>query len=224
MRFIGFDNRTTAGIALAKELKALNIADPIVLALPRGGVPVALEVARVFKAPLDLVLVRKVGVPFQPELAAGAVVDGDNPEIIYNDDVIRITGLHRADLQQIAERELKEIERRRELYLKDRARLAVKGRNVIVVDDGLATGATMRVALHALRRQSPSRLIAAVPVAPRDTIESLRGDADEIVCLAQPEPFVAIGLYYANFEQLKDEDVVRLLAEADDIASDSSGD
>lgn len=219
MRFIGFDNRTTAGAALAKELMTRNIADPIVLALPRGGVPVALEVARAFTAPLDLVLVRKIGVPFQPELAAGAVVDGDDPEIIYNDDVVRLTGLNREALQPIADRELKEIERRRALYLRDRIRLSAKGRNVIVVDDGLATGATMRVALHALRRQSPSRLIAAVPVAPPDTIDSLRGEADEIVCLAQPEPFHAIGLYYANFEQLSDEDVVRLLVEADAIAS-----
>lgn len=211
----GFSDRTSAGAALANELKTRNITDPIVLALPRGGVPVALEVARAFHAPLDLVLVRKIGVPFQPELAAGAVVDGDNPEIIYNEDVLRHSGLKREELQPVAERELEEIERRRELYLNDRKRLSPEGRNVIVVDDGLATGATMRVALHALKRQSPKRLIAAVPVAPRDTIRSLRGDADEVVCLSEPEPFHAIGLYYADFGQLSDTEVVDMLAQAD---------
>jgi putative phosphoribosyl transferase len=214
MRFFrGFIDRVDAGRQLGAALAEMKLADPIVLALPRGGVPVAYEVARLLKAPLDLVLVRKIGVPFQPELAAGAVVDGDEPEVVLNEDVVRLAGMTDAEIKQVADRELKEIERRRKIYLAGRSRLSPRGRTVIIVDDGLATGATMRAALHALKRKLPERLIVAVPVAPSDTIAKLRREADDVVCLAEPEPFGAIGLFYSDFRQLDDEDVVALLAE-----------
>ena len=222
MRFVRFQDRVEAGKALGEALKAKDLADPIILALPRGGVPVALEIARALQAPLGLVLVRKIGVPLQPELAAGAVVDGDYPEIVWNDDVVRLTGLKEPDLVVLADRELREIERRRELYFSSRRRVSPVGRSVIIVDDGLATGATMRAALHALKRKSPERLLVAVPVAPADTIEKLGDEADEILCLAQPEPFGAIGLYYADFGQLSDADVIALLAEADTLKQTKS--
>lgn len=221
IRYSGFVDRAEAGKQLAEALKEKQLEDPIVLALPRGGVPVAFEVARALKAPLGLVLVRKIGVPYQPELAAGAVVDGDEPEIVLNEDVVRLSGLKPSEIQAIADRELKEIERRRELYFAGRGRLSPKDRTIIVVDDGLATGATMRAALHALKRKAPKRLLAAVPVAPRDTIEGLRNEADEIVCLMQPEPFGAIGLFYADFRQLSDEDVVAFLEKAAALAEGS---
>ena len=214
MRFVRFQDRVEAGKALGEALKAKDLADPIILALPRGGVPVALEIARALRAPLGLVLVRKIGVPLQPEL--------DNPEIVWNDDVVRLTGLKEPDLAVLADRELREIERRRELYFSSRRRVSPVGRSVIVVDDGLATGATMRAALHALKRKSPERLLVAVPVAPADTIEKLGDEADEILCLAQPEPFGAIGLYYADFGQLSDADVIALLAEADTLKQTKS--
>ncbi len=217
MRLVHFHDRFEAGRALGEALKEKDLSDPIILALPRGGVPVGLEVARALRAPLGLVLVRKIGVPFQPELAAGAVVDGDDPEIVYNDDVVRLAGVEESDLKVIADRELREIERRRKLYFSDRSRISPVGRSIIVVDDGLATGATMRAALHGLKRKSPANLLVAVPVAPADTIEKLRGEADDVVCLAQPEPFRAIGLYYANFTQLSDADVIALLKEADTL-------
>lgn len=222
MRFVRFQDRVEAGKALGEALKEKDLADPIILALPRGGVPVALEIARALQAPLGLVLVRKIGVPLQPELAAGAVVDGDDPEIVWNDDVVRLTGLKEPDLAVLADRELQEIERRRELYFSSRRRVSPVGRSVIIVDDGLATGATMRAALHALKRKSPERLLVAVPVAPADTIEKLGDEADEILCLAQPEPFGAIGLYYADFGQLSDADVISLLAEADTLKQTKS--
>ena len=217
MRLVHFHDRVEAGRALGEALKEKDLSDPIILALPRGGVPVGLEAARALRAPLGLVLVRKIGVPFQPELAAGAVVDGDDPEIVYNDDVVRLAGVEESDLKVIADRELREIERRRKLYFSDRSRISPVGRSIIVVDDGLATGATMRAALHGLKRKSPANLLVAVPVAPADTIEKLRGEADDVVCLAQPEPFRAIGLHYANFTQLSDADVIALLKEADTL-------
>ncbi len=222
MRFVLFQDRFEAGKALGEALKAKDLSDPVVLALPRGGVPVGLEVARALRAPLGLVLVRKIGVPFQPELAAGAVVDGDDPEIVYNDDVIRLARLKESDLKVVADRELQEIERRRKLYFADRGRISPVGRSIIVVDDGLATGATMRAALHGLKRKSPAHVLLAVPVAPADTIEKLRDEADDVVCLAQPASFGAIGLYYANFTQLSDADVIALLHEADAIKPTTS--
>ena len=178
------------------------------LALPRGGVPVAAEVATALDAPLDLILVRKIGVPFQPELAMGAVVDGVEPVIVRNEDVIQLSGVSETDFNTIRDEQLAEIERRRKLYLGDRPHPKVSGRTVIVVDDGIATGATTRAALHAIRMRKPSKLVLAVPVAPTDTLKTLRGEADDIVCLEDYEDFGAIGLFYSDFRQVSDTEVI----------------
>lgn len=214
-----FQDRSDAGKALAAELKRIvdedkTLSDPIVLALPRGGLPVGLEVARALQAPLDLLLVRKIGVPFQPELAAGAVIDGDDPQAVFNDDVLALCGMRETDFEDIKERELAEIERRRALYLKGRERAPIKDRTVIVVDDGIATGATVRAALKAVRRRAPKALILAVPVAPWETVDTLKGEVDRLVCVDMPEPFLAIGVHYQDFGQVDDHEVVRILDEA----------
>jgi putative phosphoribosyl transferase len=210
-----FADRRAAGQALAQALAARHLEDPVVLALPRGGVPVAAEIARALAAPLDLVLVRKIGVPYQPELAAAAVVDGGDAEIVTNDDVIAMSGIGRDYLARATERELEEIERRRKVYLGARPRVPLEGRTLILVDDGIATGASVRAALKALRRRKPKALILAVPVAPADTVAGLRGEVDGVVCLEMPEPFMAIGLHYRDFRQLSDEDVVAILDAAE---------
>jgi putative phosphoribosyl transferase len=209
-----FADRAEAGRRLAERLVHLTGEQPVVLALPRGGVPVALEIARALGAPLDLVLVRKIGAPLQPELAVGAVVDGDRPETVLNEEIVRECGLFEEDLARATERLLEEIERRRTLYLGGRARVPIEGRTAIVVDDGIATGATMRAALHATRRAGPARLVLATPVAPPDTIERLRAEADEVVCLATPDLFMAIGSFYRDFRQVNDDEVVAMLREA----------
>jgi putative phosphoribosyl transferase len=206
-----FADRVAAGRALGARLAALRLADPVVLALPRGGVPVAFEVAQALHAPLDLLLVRKIGVPWQPELAVGAVMDGGEPVIVVEPHVQAETGIERGYIEERARQELKEIERRRALYLADRAPEPVAGRTAIVVDDGIATGTTMRAALRGLRRRAPARLVLAVPVAPPETIEALRAEVDDVVCLAQPEPFGAIGYFYLDFHQLTDDEVIGLM-------------
>lgn len=211
MTTLPFDDRQDAGVQLAERLAEKGYEDPVVLALPRGGVAVGVEIARRLAAPLEVVLVRKIGVPFQPELAAGAIVDGAEREVVLNEEVVSITGMTRADIDAAVQQGLKEIERRRALYLKGRRPPDLAGRTLIVVDDGLATGASARAALKALRRKQPRLLVLAVPVAPVDTLRSLAADADEIVCLATPEPFHAIGPYYRDFHQLTDEEVVAAL-------------
>lgn len=211
-----FADRSEAGRKLAAGLTHLKGEDPVVLALPRGGVPVAAEVADALEAPLDLVLVRKIGVPWQPELAAAAVVDGDHPEIVKNEDVTRLLNITDEFLAAEAERELAEIERRRTAYLGGRTRAPLRGRTAIVVDDGIATGATTRAALRAVKRAEPKRLVLAVPVAPPETVVSLRPECDELVCLATPAPFVAIGAFYADFRQVADDEVIAVLRRAQD--------
>jgi putative phosphoribosyl transferase len=207
-----FANRTEAGRLLAVQVLRLALDRPIVFALPRGGVPVAAEIARALHAPLDLVLVRKLGAPEQPELAVGAVVDGfAEAEMVLNPDVVAITGASPEYIAAAREQALVEIERRRELYLAGRERPDPRGRSVVVVDDGLATGATARAALHALRRRVPSRLVLAVPVAPPDTLAALRAEADEVVCLVEAEIFYGIGAFYVDFHQLEDREVIALL-------------
>lgn len=211
MRFRGFRSRAEAGRRLAKRLAGYNFVKPVVLALPRGGVPVGLEIARALKAPFDLLLVRKIGVPWQRELAAAAVVDGANHDLVYNEEVMAATGVSKEQVGKAAALELAEIERRRALYLKDRQPLAVEGCTAIVIDDGIATGTTVKAALQALRRRKPLRLVLAVPVAPAETIAELRPLADELVCLEQPEPFFAIGEFYSDFHQVSDDEVIDLL-------------
>lgn len=206
-----FLDRTAAGRKLAAELERFKKEQPVVLALPRGGVPVAFEVAKALDAPLDLVLVRKIGAPWQTELAIAAVVDGGRPETVINQDIVDQLGISPSYIDERATTELEEIERRRQRYLADRPRADVAGRTAIIVDDGIATGATMEAALHATRRARPKRLVMAVPVAPPDTLERLRAETDEIVCLQSPAWFGAIGSFYADFHQLSDDEVVALL-------------
>lgn len=208
-----FRNRRDAGERLAAALDKYKERRPVVLALPRGGVPVAAEVATRLDAPLDLILVRKIGVPIHPELAMGAVADGGTPTVVRNEEVIRMAGVDKESFKRVQDRELQEIERRRRSYLGDRPRLDVAGRVVIVVDDGVATGATTRAALRSVANQTPSALVLAVPVAPPDVASKLRREVDELVCLETPEDFYAIGTYYDDFRQVSDDDVRRLLAE-----------
>ncbi len=209
-----FADRTDAGRRLAESLIPYRDQRPVVLALPRGGVPVAFEVARALDAPLDVVLVRKIGAPHQAELAIAAVVDGSRPEIVLNRDVIEALGVGERYIEEEQARQLAEIERRRKLYVADRPRPAIAGRTVIVVDDGIATGATVRAALHAIRRAHPQRIVLAVPVAPYQTIEDLKADADEVICLSMPDFFMAIGAHYRDFTQTTDEEVIALLDKA----------
>ena len=209
-----FVDRRDAGRQLARRVAALKLDHPIVYALPRGGVPVAAEIAAVLDAPLDLVLVRKIGAPMQPELAVGAVVDGESPELVINHDIARLTGATQEYIDAACARELAEIERRRKRYLPDRPRPDPKDRTAIVVDDGIATGATAIAALHALRKRGARRLVVAVPVAPPDTVARLAREADEVVCLLEPVDFWGISSFYADFHQLEDEEVTRALEAA----------
>ena len=208
---MSFKDRSDAGRQLAAALASYKDQQPVILALPRGGVPVAAEVAAALKAPLDLILVRKIGVPFQPELAMGAVVDGGAPIIVRNEDVIRLAGIEEAEFKVICDSELAEIERRRQRYLGSRERVDVAGHTAIVIDDGVATGATTRAALRATRMRNPKKLILAVPVAPTENLAELRSDADEVICLEDYEFFGAIGFYYRNFNQVADQEVIETL-------------
>lgn len=209
-----FQDRAEAGRLLAERLADLKPEKPVVLAIPRGGVPVALEVSRALEAPLDLVLVRKIGAPLQQELAVAAVADGEHPQMVVNEEVRSILNLDSAWLEEEKKRVLKEIERRRAAFFADRERPVLKDRTVIVVDDGIATGATTRAVLRAVRAASPRQVVLAVPVAPPETVESLEHEVDRIVCLEAPDYFGAVSLYYRHFEQVSDDEVRRMLAGA----------
>jgi putative phosphoribosyl transferase len=207
-----FADRQQAGRMLAGRLQALHLSAPlIVLALPRGGVPVGAEVARALKAPLDLLLVRKIGAPWQHELALAAVVEGDPPDIVIDEEVQRSVRADAPYIEAQAQLQLREIARQRQAYLSGRPGARVEGSTVIVVDDGIATGTTMRAALKALRRRHPATLVLAVPVAPRDTLQSLRAEVDQVVCLATPQPFFAVGEHYVRFDQVDDDEVIEAL-------------
>jgi putative phosphoribosyl transferase len=206
-----FNDRPDAGRQLAVRLASYKKDKPIILALPRGGVTVAAEVAAALNAPMDIVLVRKIGAPIQPELALGAVVDGRDPIIVRNPYVIESTSTGEEEFRALCKEQLAEIERRRVVYVGRRQPLDVEGRVVIVVDDGIATGATMRAALQATRARHPSKLVLAVPVAPADMLEALRNDADDVICLADIGPFGAISASYDDFRQVTDGDVVATL-------------
>ena len=209
-----FRNRVEAGRLLARALASYKEQHPVVLALPRGGMPVAAEIAKALDAPLDLVLVRKIGVPLQPELAMGAVVDGSKPVVVRNEYVIEQAGISEADFNAVRDQELAEIERRRKLYVGERPHPEIKDHTAIVVDDGIATGATTRAALRAIRMREPRKLVLAVPVAPTQSLTELKDEADAIVCLEDHEDFGAIGFFYYDFQQISDAEVIDLLAQA----------
>lgn len=206
-----FHDRDEAGQALADAVARLGLADPVVLALPRGGLPVAAPVARRLGAPLDLLLVRKIGMPGQGELAAGAVVDGADPVTVFNEPLIRSMGLTEADFADAVTEKLAEIETRRVRYLGGRAPVPLRGRTAIVVDDGIATGATVKAALRALRRREPAAIVLAVPVAPADALAEIGPLVDRVVCLRTPAPFIAVGAHYERFDQVDDDAVAGFL-------------
>ncbi|MBW9052310.1 phosphoribosyltransferase [Rhizobium mesosinicum] len=206
-----FNDRIDAGRKLAQALEKYKNDHVVVLALPRGGVPVAVEIARHLNAPLDLLLVRKIGLPMYPELAMGAIVDGSEAIVVRNEHVLRLADVPESSFENAQRREWEEIERRRRRYLGASPRQEVFGRIVIIVDDGIATGATMTAAIRALRQRKPSKIVVAVPVAPLEELAQLNQVADEIVCLYTPAFFEAIGAHYRDFRQLSDDDVVALI-------------
>lgn len=213
MRLKRFKNRRQAGKLLAQRLGAYaRRSDVIVLALPRGGVPVAFSVAKALDAPLDILLVRKLGVPGQEEYAMGAIASGGL--CVLQTDILRVLGIPKQVVEAVAQREMKEIRRREKLYRADRPMLDVRGHVVILVDDGMATGTTMLAAVHVLREANPSRVVIAVPVAAPDTSESLRSEVDELICPFTPEPFDSVGAWYEDFDQTSDDEVRLLLDEA----------
>ena len=213
-----YRNRVEAGARLAEAL-AGRAGDPqaCVLALPRGGVPVAAEVARRLEAPLDVLVVRKIGAPGQPELAVGALASGD--VLVMNESLTPYFAGMQPQITATIERERTELERRERTYRGGRPPLDVTGRTVILIDDGIATGSTMRAAVRALRDRGAGEIVVAVPTAPADTCDMLRNLADEVVCLDTPEPFVAVGRWYRDFDQTTDEEVRSLLADAAGRAS-----
>jgi putative phosphoribosyl transferase len=206
-----FADRADAGRALAEALLQYAGTDPVVLALPRGGVPVAAEIARVLGGVLDVCVVRKLGAPMEPELGIGAVAEG--PAVIVERAIARMVGVDPVDLVDQVQAELEEIRRRVDEFRGGRSLPDVRDRIAILVDDGIATGGTMRAAIRTLRRRNPARLVVAVPVGPPGTIAALRREADEVVCLVEPDNMQAIGLWYQDFHQLDDRDVVRMLRE-----------
>lgn len=208
-----FIDRRQAGRMLAQEIARLDPADPVVLALPRGGVPVAYEVAKALNAPLDILLVRKIGAPRHEEYGIGALIDGSSPQIVIDQEAARMVGADEAYIKREVARQLTEVERRRSLY-RTGPPVPLKGRTALVVDDGIATGSTVRAALQALAKSEASRVVLAVPVAPRSTINELATMCDRIVCLMMPEPFYAVGAHYKDFDQTDDAEVVKLLAAA----------
>jgi putative phosphoribosyl transferase len=221
MEDLPFRNRTEAGQLLARKLRRYaDRPNIIVLALPRGGVPVANEVAKSLHAPLDVFLVRKLGVPGQEELAMGAIATGDVR--VLNEDVVRALKIPQRVIDSVAAQEARELERREHLYRGDRPSRDVNGRTVILVDDGLATGSSMRAAVAALRQKNPRRIVVAVPVAAAATCREFEAEVDEIVCYQTPEPFYSVGLWYDDFSQTTDEEIRQLLERSSNQPSPAS--
>lgn len=209
-----FRDRQEAGEKLGVELARLQLHQPVVLALPRGGVPVAVEVAKALGAPLDLLIVRKVGAPGNPELAVAAIVDGDPPDVVLNREIVEAYSLDDDELRVLIAKERPELERRRLAYRGKHPPLSIAGKTAIIVDDGVATGTTMKVAIRALRRRSPREIIVAVPVSPPDTMAELAREANRVVCLSQPGQFRALSYHYLSFPQLADDEVTAVMDEA----------
>ncbi|EKX66204.1 phosphoribosyltransferase [Streptomyces ipomoeae] len=211
-----FRDRTQAGQELAERLRILQekgaLPHPVVLALPRGGIPVGREVARGLQAPLDVLVVRKIGAPFHEEFGIGAIAGDDEP--LFDMDSLDRLGLSEAELAGTVERERKELRRREERYRQGRPAPELRGRTVIVVDDGLATGVTARAALRSVRRGAPERVVLAVPVGSQEAVALTREEADDVVCLYRPRPFTAVGEWYADFGQLTDAEVLEALRDA----------
>ena len=212
-----FSDRNDAGRQLAVALQSYAGRPATVFALPRGGLPVALEVAKSLGAPLELALVRKIGLPFYPEVAMGAVMDGNPPAVIRNGEVISHQQISGRDFEACLKRELGEIQRRRGVYIGNRHGRNVRGRTVVIVDDGLATGATMRAAIKGLRARQPDKIVVAVPVCALDVLPMMRLEADDVVCLEAPSDFQAVGMHYRHFPQLTDQDVLDVLKQAEKI-------
>jgi putative phosphoribosyl transferase len=206
-----FRDRREAGRALAERIRTLEPANPVVLGLPRGGMPVAAEIAAALGAPLDVLLVRKLGAPYQPELAIGAVVAAEGADVVLNEAIVAELRLRQVDIDAEVERQLALLEKRQSRYRGARAPLGLEGRTAIVVDDGVATGATLRVALKGVARQGPTRLIAAAPVASRQAAALLKREADAFVVLLVPKLFGAVGAFYHDFSEVSDDEVVALL-------------
>ncbi len=212
-----FRDREEAGRLLAAALVKRRLSDPIVVALPRGGVPVAAQVARELHAPLDLLLVRKIGAPGQPELAVAAVAEGTPPSVVVDEETLGGSGADHEYVVREATEQAKEIERRRRVYLRGAPRLPLAGHTVVLVDDGLTTGSTARAALQAIQRQHPSRVVLAVPVGSAETVQQLSGVVDEVVCLLQPEFFGGVGTHYRDFHQVSDAEAIALLDAAQSV-------
>ena len=218
----GFASRAAAGRVLAEQLLAhRGRPNVVILGLVRGGIPVAAEVARALAAPLDVLIVRKLGVPGHEELAAGAIAESG--ALLLNDDVVSAEGVTRAQLDGAIARESAEIERRQRLYRRDRSALALTDRSVILVDDGLATGATMRASILAVRNRGAAEVVAAAPVGARETCAALGELADAVVCVLMPDPFIAVGAWYADFRPTADDEVIRLLERFGRSPASSSG-
>lgn len=207
-----FSDRREAGRLLGEALARLKPDNPVVLALPRGGVPVGYEVARKLDAPLDILLVRKIGAPGHEEYGIGALVDGASPQVVVDEAAARMVGADKTYIDRVVARELAELERRRAAYCTNPPE-PLAGRVVVVVDDGIATGGTAKAALKGLAQAGAARVVLAVPVAPADTLHELGALCDEVVCLAVPEPFYAVGAHYRDFSQTTDEEVIRLLGD-----------
>lgn len=211
-----FADRADAGRQLAAALQHLKTENPLLLALPRGGVPVAFEIAERLDAPLGLILVRKLGAPFNPEFAVGAVADGEEPVIVLHEPALVMLGLSEERLQPAIDRDLEEIRRRREVYGPQAVPQDLAGRTVVLVDDGIATGATMEAAVEWARRRDPRRIVVAVPIGSPSTLETLGETVDEVVCVNRTEWFSSVGSAYLNFAQVDDATVTDLLRRAAD--------
>ncbi len=207
-----FIDRAEAGDELAKILVGEAYENPLVLALPRGGLPVAVPIARALKAPLDLVMVKKIGMPGNPEFAIAAIVDGEKPHLVINEGVLGFGGITRADIDKMADEKLAEIERRKATYGAGEP-ISAEGRTAILVDDGIATGASIKAAIEALKSRNAAKIVVAIPVAPPTTVRDLSAKVDEVICLSQPESFFAVGAHYSDFRQVSDDDVKAMMKE-----------